>query len=130
MDTMGILILILFTPIALLIGGLTGAIFLRAAAQWVASLDVPLGKALGIVFLSCAIGIVVGFLLKLIVLAMPAVQFLSFPIGLIVQAGVIRWILPVTFGKALLISLVMWALYIVVVGFTVFIGFVIWQGIS
>jgi len=114
---------------AIVIGCLIGAIFLRAAAQWVESLDVPLSEAFAIVFISWLIGIVVGFLLKIIVVAMPAVLFLSFPIGLIVQADVIRWLLPVTFGKALLISLVMWALSIVVVGFTVFICFVMWQRI-
>ena len=125
-----ILTVILIGGIALAIGCFIGAVFLRAAAQWVESLDVPFGDAFIIVFISWLIGIVVGFLLKLIAVAMPAVQFLSFPIGLIVQADVIHWKLPVTFGKALLISLVMWALYIVVVGFTVFICLVMWQRIS
>ena len=125
-----ILTVILIGGIALAIGCFIGAVFLRAAAQWVESLDVPFGDAFIIVFISWLIGIVVGFLLKLIAVAMPAAQFLSFPIGLIVQADVIHWKLPVTFGKALLISLVMWALYIVVVGFTVFICLVMWQRIS
>ena len=127
MDTMEIVITL--APIALLIGCLIGAVFLRAAAQWVESLDVRFGEAFTIVFISSLIGIVVGVLLKLIAVAMPAVQFLSFPIDLIVQAGVICRRLSVTFGKALLISLVMWALSIVVVGFTVFICFVFWQRI-
>ena len=121
---------ILLAPIGLVIGCLIGAIFLRAAAQWVESLDVPLGAAFTIVFISQLIGIGAGFLLKLIAVAMPAVQFLSFPISLLVQAGVICWSLSVRFGKALLISLVMMVLSIVVVGFTVFIFFVLWQRTS
>ncbi len=128
MNTTGIAIVL--APIALGIGCLIGAVFLRAAAQWIASLDVPLDEALFIVFISSLVGIGVGLLLKLIAVAMPAVQFLSFPIGLLVQADVIYWRLSVTRGKALLISLVMWALSIVVVGFTVFICLVIWQRIS
>jgi len=122
--------LILLAPIGLAIGCLIGAILLRAAAQWVESLDVPLGEAFIIVFISWLIGIGVGLLLKLITVAMPAVQFLSFPISLLVQAHVIYWRLKVTLGKALLISLVMWALSLVLVGFTVFIGLVIWQRMS
>ncbi len=122
-------IVIMFAPFALLIGCLIGAVFLRAAAQWVESLDVRLGEAFTIVFISWLIGIGVGFLLKFIVVAMPAVQFLSFPISLLVQAGVICRSLSVTFGKALLISLVMWALFIVIVGGTVLICFVLWQRI-
>jgi hypothetical protein len=124
-------IVIVYALIGLAIGGvIIGTVFLRAAAQWVASLDVPFGKAFATVFISSLIGIVVGFLLQLIVVEMPAVQFLSFPIGLLVQAGVLCLLLSITFGKALLISLVMWALNIAVIGFTVFICLVIWQRIS
>lgn len=123
---MGIVIVL----IGLAIGCLIGAVFLRAAAKWVESLDVPFGEAYATVFISWLIGMGVGFLLQLIVVAMPAVQFLSFPIGLLVQAGVFSWRLSVTFGKALLISLVMVALSIVVFGIAAFIAFGIWQTIS
>ena len=122
-----VVIAILLAPIAIGIGSIIGAILLRAAAQWVASLDVPLGEALVIAFISCLIGIGVGLLLKLIAVAMPAVQFFSFPIGFIVQASVICWRLSVTFRKALLISLVMLVLQIVVCYIASLMGFGIWR---
>ncbi|MHC4259652.1 MAG: hypothetical protein ACYSTF_04475 [Planctomycetota bacterium] len=114
---------IVYALIALAIGCLIGAVFLRAAVKWVESWDVPFGEAYAIVFMSWGISMGVGFLLQLIVVAMPAVQFLSFPIGLLVQAGVISWRLSVTFGKALLISLVMSALSIAILGIAAFIAF-------
>jgi len=125
-----ILTVILVGGIALAIGSFIGAVFLRAAAQWVESLDVPFGEAYATVFISGLIGMEAGFLLRNIAVAMPAVQFLSFPIGLLVQAIVICWRLSVTFGKALLISLVMFALSIAVFGITAFIAFGIGQIIS
>lgn len=121
---------IVIALIGLAIGCLIGAVFLRAAAQWVVSLDVPFGEAYVTVFISWLIGMGVGFLLQLIVVAIPAVQFLSFPIGLLVQAGVICWRLSVTFGKALLICLVMMVLSIAVIGFTLLFCFVMWQLIT
>ncbi len=119
---MGIMIVL----IALAIGCLIGAVLLQLAAKCVGSLDVPFGEAYATVFISWLIGLGVGFLLQLIMVAIPTVQILSLPFGLLVQAGVINWRLSVTFGKALLISLVMMVLPLAILGIVVFIAFVIW----
>ncbi len=107
---MGILIVLIIIAIVCLIG----AVFLRIAAKLVDSLDVPFGEAYATVFiaaLACwAVGMILGFMAR----GMPAVRFLSLPIDLLVQAGVFAWRLSITFGKALLISLVMIVLWIVV----------------
>jgi hypothetical protein len=130
MGTETVLTGIVIAIFALATGSLIGAVFLRAAAKWVESWDVPFGEAYATVFISWGIGMGVGCLLQLTVVAMPSVQFLSCPIGLLIQAGVICWRLSVTFGKALLISLVMLALSIAVLGITAFIAFGIWQTTS
>ncbi|MHC4173449.1 MAG: hypothetical protein ACYTBX_01750 [Planctomycetota bacterium] len=100
--------------IGLSIACLIGAVFLRAAAKWVASLDVPFGKAYTTVFIAWLIGLLV----HIVGVESP---LLSSAICLPVQAGVICWRLSVTFGKALLISLVMMVISIVVVGIAVLI---------
>lgn len=107
---MGILIVLIIIAIICLIG----AVFLRIAAKLVDSLDVPFGEAYATVFiaaLACwAVGMILGFMTR----AMPTMRFLSLPINLLVQAGIFAWRLSITFGKALLISLVMIVLWIVV----------------
>ncbi len=107
---MGILIVLIIVAIVCLIG----AVFLRIAAKLVDSLDVPFGEAYATVFIAALVGWVVGMMLGYIFRAMPAVRFLSIPINLLVQAGVFAWRLSITFGKALLISLVMIILWIAV----------------
>ena len=107
---MGILIVLIIIAIVCLIG----AVFLRIAAKLVDSLDVPFGEAYATVFIAALVGWAVGMILGFMARAMPAVQFLSLPINLLVQAGVFAWRLSITFGKALLISLVMIVLWIVV----------------
>lgn len=108
---MGILI---STLISIAIICLIGAVFLMTAAKLVDSLDVPFGEAYATVFiaaLACwGVGMTLGFMTR----AMPAMRFLSIPIDLFVQAGIFAWRIPITFGKALLISLVMIVLFIVV----------------
>ena len=107
---MGFLIVLIIIAIVCLIG----AVFLRIAAKIVDNLDVPFGEAYATVFiaaLACwAIGMIFGFIAR----GAPAIRFLSFPINLLVQAGVFGWRLELSFGKALLISLVMLVLWIVV----------------
>ncbi len=107
---MGIVIVLIVLAIVCLIG----AVFLMTAAKLVDSLDVTFGEAYPTVFiaaLACwAVGMILGFMTR----AMPAMRFLSIPIDLLVQAGIFAWRLPITFGKALLISLVMIVLWIVV----------------
>ncbi len=107
---MGILILLIIVAIVCLIG----AVFLRIAAKLVDSLDVPFGEAYVTVFIAALVCWAVGMILGFMARAMPAVRFLSLPINLLVQAGVFAWRLSITFGKALLISLVMIVLWIVV----------------
>jgi len=107
---MGILIVLIIVAIVCLIG----AVFLRIAAKLVDSLDVPFGEAYATVFIAALVSWVVGMMLGYIFRAMPAGRILSIPINLLVQAGVFAWRLSITFGKALLISLVMIVLWIVV----------------
>ncbi len=107
---MGILIFLIILAIVCLIG----AVFLRIGAKLVDSLDVPFGEAYATVFIAVLVGWAVGMILRFMVRAMPEVRLLSHPINLLVQAGVFAWRLSITYGKALLISLVMIVLWIVV----------------
>jgi hypothetical protein len=99
--------------IALLIGLLIAAVVLRAAAQWVASIDVEFWYAYATLFIAWLINLGVGLPLGLIV--GPVAPYIASPIGFLgflVQTGVISWRLSVSFGKALLISLMMVAIWI------------------
>ena len=107
---MGILIVLIIIAIVCLIG----AVFLRIAAKIVDSLDVPFGEAYATVFIAALVCWAVGMILGFMTRAMPTMRFLSFPINLFVQAGVFAWRLSLTFGKALLISLMMLVLSFVV----------------
>ena len=107
-----------FLCVVLMIVVLIGAGFLWAAAKLVErSFDVPFGKAYTTTIISLLSGIGVGFLLLGFALLMPDVlflfvPFLAFPIGILVQAGVLSRRLSDTFRKALLMSLVIMALSI------------------
>ena len=116
---MGILIFLIILAIVCLIG----AAFLRAAAKLVGSLDVPFWEAYATIFIAILVGWAVGMILGYMAQVMPAVGFLSIPINLLVQAGVFAWRLSITFGKALLISLVMIVLWIVVCFIAGLLGF-------
>ncbi len=112
---------ILIVPIIIAITAivcLIGAVFLRIGAKLVDSLDVPFGEACATVFIAAlasrAVGMILGMILGFMTLGMPARRFLSIPIILLVQANVVAWRLSITFGKALLISLVMIVPWIVV----------------
>jgi hypothetical protein len=120
---MGLLIL----PIILAIACLIGAVFLRIAAKIVDDLDVPFGEACATVLIAILVGWAAGMIFGLMVRAIPELRFLSFPISLLVQAGVFAWRLSLTFGRALLISLVMLVLQIVVCFIASLMGFGIWR---
>ena len=120
---MGILIFLIILAIVCLIG----AVFLRAAAKLVDSLDVPFWEAYATIFIAILVGWAVGMIFRFIVRAIPEVRFLSLPINLLVQAAVFAWRLSITYGKALLISLVMLVLQIVVCFIAGLLGFGIWR---
>ena len=109
-----------------LIGGLIAAILLRAAAQWVAKLDVPFGRAYWTVFLAFIVNFLLGYVLGFVVAfsggsseALTVLQVLLLPVGFLIQSGIISARLEVSFGKGCLISLVMTAL---VLGLALVIG--------
>jgi hypothetical protein len=120
---MGILIFLIILAIVCLIG----AVFLRIAAKIVDDLDVPFGEAYATVFIAVLVGWAVGMIFGFMVRAIPELRFLSFPISLLVQAGVFAWRLSLTFGRALLISLVMLVLQIVGCFIASLLGFGIWR---
>lgn len=122
-NAMGLLIL----PIILAIACLIGAVFLRIAAKIVDNLDVPFGEACATVLIAILVGWAAGMIFGLMMRAIPELRFLSFPISLLVQAGVFAWRLSLTFGRALLISLVMLVLQIVVCFIASLMGFGIWR---
>jgi len=120
---MEMVIVIVIVLICLAICSLIGTVFLRKAAKWIASLDVPFGEAYVIVFISWLIGIGAESLLGLLArtLGLPNILYmvayltgytqankivLVSVICWLVQAGAICWRFSATFGKALLISLV------------------------
>lgn len=103
------------------------AVFLRAAAKIVDNLDVPFGEACATILIAILVGWAAGMIFVLIVRAIPEVRFLSLPISLLVQAGVFAWRLSLTFGRALLISLVMFVLEIVACFIASLLGFGIWR---
>jgi ABC-type glycerol-3-phosphate transport system permease component len=121
-NTMEMVIVIVIAPICLAIVGLIGTVFLRKAAKGIESLDVPFGEVYATVFISWLIGMGIGSLLVLLArtlgllinydMANSLVGFRANMIVLVsvicwlVQAGAICWRFSVTFGKALLISLV------------------------
>jgi hypothetical protein len=113
---------------ALVIGGtLIGAVFLRAAvalynkmaagASSASSVPEPaFGKAMGITFVTALVPMV-GFLIGFVIGGGAAAagargqgvdvvaQLISFPVGLLVMAGMLSLMLPTTFGRAILVTL-------------------------
>jgi len=118
---------IIFAFVGMALAALAGAVILRAAAKWVASIELPFGKAytttliaylltLGVEFL---VGFIVGFLSTTGIstdmdFSSPVIRTILIPANFLVQAGVVRWRLSVTCRKALLISLVMVAIGIAI----------------
>jgi len=96
--------------IGIAVGGLMVAILIRAAAKWVAKLDIPFGKAfglgLGITFLNGFLSFIIGA-----VLSDPSIpRWIPFAISYLINIGVGGWILTaglaLRFGKAALVYLV------------------------
>lgn len=102
-----------------MIGSLIGAVLLRAAAKWIASLEIGFGKAYSTVLTAPIISVgAVGGLLALAGpadVAIPAMRIICLPVPFLIQAGVINWRFSLTFSKALLITLVMLATYIAII---------------
>ena len=131
---------------AIALGTLIGAVLLRAACALYNKLaggpkspssvpEPPLGKAMGIALVTTIVNAVVGFVLGLLVAAGMAgagerrtvitTQLLSFPISLLVMAGMNSALLPTTFGRGFLVALC----YLLVVLFVVAVLAVIFGGI-
>lgn len=123
----------------LLIGTLIGAIILRAACWLLNKLaggpnapgavpEPSFGKAMGIAFVTALVNAMVGFVLGLVggaaALHPLVVQAISFPVALLVMAGMAAAMLPTTFGKGLLVALltlVVWVIVAVVIAIVVMI---------
>lgn len=102
--------------VGLSLGGLIAAVLLRAAAHWVAQMDVPMGKAFGIGVVNMVLGYIVSLGAKMLGVAAgnPVVSLVSLPLGFLLQAVIITVALPVNFGKGLLITLVMMLLVLAI----------------
>ena len=147
-ETLGIMVCSL--AFALAIGTVIGAVILRAAvalynklAGGSISSSVPepeFGKAMGITFVSSLIQLVVGFVLGLAGAAGAAasqadaktanivVQLISFPISLLVMAGLLTAMLPTTFPRALLVTLCYMLVVVFIVAVLVGIVFAVGMG--
>jgi hypothetical protein len=125
--------------IALLVGTLIGAVFLRAAIALFNKMagasgppagvpEPPFGRAMGITFVTSLVNWVVGFVIGLATGAGAQAagpdgakgvnllaQAASVPAGLLVMALMLTALLPTSFGKAVLVTL----LYLVIVALVV-----------
>jgi hypothetical protein len=134
--------------VGLLVGIVLGAAILRAACSLYNKLiggrdmpgavaEPPFGKAAGIVVVIGLVNLVVGLGLGLAIgiggAAMGAnpqalqviTQLLSLPIGFLVAAGMLAAMLPTTFGRAVVVTLLQYVIVLViVVGVLVIIGVV------
>jgi hypothetical protein len=118
--------------IGVAVGTLVGAVFLRAAvalynkmaggasSPW--SVPEPaLGKAMWITFATAVAQMVAGFLIGGYGAAAAGAQGLvaqltSFPVGLLIMAGMLSARLPTTFGRAILVTLCYMLVVLTVVG--------------
>ncbi len=128
----------------LVLGTLVGAVILRAACSLynkMASQEnrVPepgFGKALGITLVTMIVNVVVGFMVGLITGGGAAAAgvgaqgaqvisaLISLPVGFFVMAGMLTAMLPTSFGRALLVTLVQYAISIAIaiaIGLVVFV---------
>ncbi len=112
------------------VGSLIGAVFLRAAAEWVAKKDVPYGTAYGLYFVNHLIigtlviigGLFLGALSAaldwdpgmgvLLAIILPV----SLGLGLPAAAGVISMGLSLKYGRAILVTLVTYGLALAIFG--------------
>ncbi len=127
---------------AVVIGTYIGGILLRAgvslfnkmAGESAAVLEPSKDRAMAIVFLTFVtnsiVGFIIGFLYGIAFPAIPAVvgakaagpninmtvQFISLPVGFLVTAGIIAFLLPVNFGKSILIALCYYLITLSIVG--------------
>lgn len=118
--------------VLVLIGGLIGAIILRAAAHWVVKMDVPFGRA----FVTALLGALASYGAQALFSAIlgpgakPAGRASSdqqtaaavgaFIVGVLAQAGIICLMLRIKYGKALLVALAMFVISLLIIA--VFLG--------
>ncbi len=137
-EGMGVLVALLAIVVGLLVGLAIGAVILRAAVSLYNRMSggansrnaVPspsFGKAMGIVFLSGLVNMVLNFIagfgigiLGVVTSADPervklVATLISLPIGFLVTAGMLRALLPTSFGRAVLVTLCQYLILIVVV---------------
>jgi len=134
-----------FFVMALTIGTLVGAIILRAAVslynKMVVDADLPravpeppIGKAMGITFVTTLVNTVVGSIVGSVIGGAAAAvgargggvgvtaQLVSFSITALFMAGMLCTMLPTTFGRAILVTLCHFLIVIIIVGIVVVIG--------
>jgi uncharacterized membrane protein len=123
---------------------LVGAVILRAACSLYNKLAGPdkrvsepgFGKAMGIMVVTLIVNVVVGGLLGLLLAGGGAaagadqrslqllVNVVSIPVGFLTMAGMLTVMLPTSFGRALLVTLLQYAIMIaigIVVGLVIFV---------
>ena len=133
--------------IGVLVGTVIGAVFLRAAIALFNKIvgasgppdGVPeplFGRAMGITFVTSIVNAVAGFLIGLVVgagaqateagkqSATITANLISTPLSLLIMAGMLTAMLPTSFGKAILVTLLYLVIVVVVVGIIV-LGFVV-----
>ncbi len=109
------------------IGVVIGAILLRAASKWVTGRDVPFGSAILTILLctlaNAVVGVVIGYAVGLAVgfggagwAASVMADCIAVPTGLLIQSGIISARLRVSYGRGLLISLIMLLLVVLIGG--------------
>jgi len=110
--------------IGLAIGTAIGAIILRAAVSMYNGMaggegvpEPPMGRAMGIMFVTALVNGAAGFVLGMVVGGAAAAggaqgqgaavtaQLASLPVGFLVMAGMLSAMLPTTFGRAILVTL-------------------------
>ncbi len=101
---------IIFAFIGLAIASLIGAIILRAATKWVLKTDTPFGEAYITFFIACLINFAISVVMALL-MGEDVTSLLMFPIGFLIQSGIISARLQTTFGQACQVSLAMIAVW-------------------
>jgi len=119
-EVVRILAQVIVTLIGGLVVSLVGAVVLRAAAQWIAKLDVTFDQAFWTVFLSLMANLALDFVLGFVGVAgsvgpqdsVRVQDLILLPVGFLIQSEIIKARLKLSFGRACLVSLTMAGIYL------------------
>jgi len=138
-DGAAIIGVLIVLAVILAVATLVGAIILRAAVSLYNTMagganstaavpEPPMGKAMGITFVTTLVNGVAGFIVGLVIGGAAAAtgargsgvevtaQLVSLPISVLVMAGMLAAMLPTTFGRAILVTLCHFLISIVIAG--------------